>query len=132
MTKLHNLKQQDSFDRSVGKTFSDSTWVEYSFGNESGSDAFIKKEQKVTVSDNEMEDDDYDYDIDINNENSDNMGEFSSDTSLEADENDVTEQEESVSALKWKSDITQKAKISFIERQSQTTNLWKLIYGKLR
>ena len=55
LTRLDNSKQKDSSRNSAGKkALSDSAWSEESFGNESDSDEFVKKQQK---SDNETDDD---------------------------------------------------------------------------
>lgn len=139
LTKLDNFKPENSCDISVNKAFFDSGCPEKSFGIQSDSDSLLKKEQNITIaSDNETSSVDYDSvrnssDSDANNdENSVTMDEFNSNASLEASENNVIGNNLLDSSLKWKSDIIQNARDSFIERQFQTTNLWKLIYGKFR
>lgn len=48
-----------------------------------------------------------------------------SDTSGFSDEEDPEK-----SAVRWKANLAQKAADAFLERQSTTHNLWKLVYGK--
>jgi len=51
----------------------------------------------------------------------------------EASEHDPSEDDEDVAmqdSVRWKSNLAQKAADAFLERQSSSQSLWKLVYGK--
>jgi hypothetical protein len=82
--------------------------------NENGVTSLKQKDYEL-LSFNESDDNDFGCEEDVH-----------SDTSGCSDEEGPEE-----SAVRWKANLAQKAADAFLERQSTTHNLWKLVYGKL-
>jgi len=57
---------------------------------------------------------------------------FGTNKIVESDTSDISGDEEGPeeSAVRWKANLALKAADAFLERQSTTHNLWKLVYGK--
>lgn len=56
---------------------------------------------------------------------------FDTDQDVDSDTSDISDEEgPEESAVQWKTNLALKAADAFLERQSTTQNLWKLVYGK--
>lgn len=68
--------------------------------------------------------DDEEYEVDENSMNASNMN--SDDEADSDDEMDVMENN-----LNWRDNLAEKARASYLERQSNTQNLMKIVYGAI-
>lgn len=67
----------------------------------------------------------------LNSNESDNDRDFDSDQDVDSDTSGISDEEgREESAVQWKTNLALKAADAFLERQSTTQNLWKLVYGK--
>jgi hypothetical protein len=60
----------------------------------------------------------------------DNDSDFVGKEDIDSDTSDSDDEGPDESAVRWKATLAQKAADAFLERQSTTHNLWKLVYGK--
>lgn len=148
--KIHPLKESDiqynklSQDKGsdIRSKIADALSMLEKGGAEKGSVFFDGEETWSTESDSSDDDNDDDND-DKNSESddedaSDNESELSdSDNEHPAVEVDVSTKkhdqkaDEMDDSIRWKSNLQQKAADAFIERQANTQNLWKMVYGKI-
>jgi hypothetical protein len=62
---------------------------------------------------------------------SENERDFDDHQDIDSDTSGVSDEEgQEESAIQWKTNLALKAADAFLERQSTTQNLWKLVYGK--
>lgn len=62
---------------------------------------------------------------------SESDGDFDTDQDVDSDTSGISDEEgPEESAIQWKANLALKAADAFLERQSTTQNLWKLVYGK--
>jgi hypothetical protein len=67
----------------------------------------------------------------LSSNESDNDRDFDTDQDVDSDTSGISEDEgPEESAIQWKTNLALKAADAFLERQSTTQNLWKLVYGK--
>jgi len=67
----------------------------------------------------------------LNSDKNEDDSDFGINEVVDSDASGVSDEEGlEESAVRWKANLAQKAADAFLERQSTTHNLWKLVYGK--